>query len=200
MAYTFLDFQTKVATRVKNESPNTVKDAINVAYYEICREQAAQKKAHELFVADIVVDITGMPAGTPADLPLDFMLEERFRYKVGTKIWRLPNRITGVTIAGVFGKPRCYSIVAGTTTERVLLFPYDGISFGPMEALLLSYYKVPELLSADADQPVSHEWDNLILKRACDWVYQYSGRLDQAKAILATMGGNASTPPQTQPD
>lgn len=181
---TFQEFQAKVQRVAKINSRDEtlvtlIKDAINVALYDIAREQ----KWAELLVLRHSLDLTNAASGTLITIPADFIEAERLRYKVGTQIWRLYPVGAVLPPPIISGRPREYQFATGSPIS-LSIEPYAAIEVG--DSLLLDYYKSPVELVADEDAPVSNLWDNEILKRAAHYVLTYSGRTAEAQQMWQT--------------
>ncbi len=189
MAYTFLQFQQFVARRTKTQIGSAdvlllLKDAINIAYYELCREMPQFR----LLIGPTTISLTGADSGTPIALPTDFLAIERLRFTataMPSRPYKLFPREGLVPPASVAGSPRAYALQSKTpfAISYIYLEPFSGIA-PTTDTLSLWYYRFPALLVNDADLPVLTQNDAEIIRRSCDWMYATDNRLDQAKEVL----------------
>src|SRR5687768_15864784 len=148
---TFLEFQSKVQRLTKTSTRDAAlvsltKDAINVALYDVAREQ----KWPELLTVRHELDLATAVDGTPITVPTDFIELERVKYSSGNYKWRLFPVGSVLPPQLVPGKPREYQLVSGNPIS-IVVDPYTAIV--AEDQLLIDYYKAPAELVADGDEP-----------------------------------------------
>lgn len=164
---------------------NLVKDAIDMAFYDVAREH----RWPELLVLRVSLDLTGAAAGSLIAVPDHIGVEEvKYINNSPFRSWELVEKNQLVPPAPLYNKPRSYQIVVGlpetATNYQMSLEPFELIDEDD-DTLLFSYYKVPELFSSMAGPTLinSVNWDNQVIKQAEHYVLTFMGQTDKAAEI-----------------